>query len=491
MTILCMLLLAPVVARVSAIAKHAGAAQGPVLSVLNFFQSSDLFQSLDLKWPPEFRWFCSAVASLFNLNLSALLHRLNFMIPQYLKQIIPHIPAPECAFHLKYEIRWLLSVASPLFIAASVALLIPLSALIRPLATSRRIRGIVSLVGWLVLSALVGSMLGNSMQVWHGTWQGNQRFDPVKDNPIGAILGAIFAVVFVCSQRRLRQKISRFRYCKRCDPHRNDKHEQSDEDSQIESDMRGLRHALSRIRCCKRCVPSSHDTHQQDRADSNVAVMEPEPQASLVDSLPLAASQPEFDSIGSSSISNRQWSTESRNGRKARCCEHDYQESGRKVSRAVCVYLMVGYVFLAKTALEPLSCRVQLNGHPYITASAGSDIECSLCHVKADDTRLLSYRSLASLAVVAYTVYGLGTPLLFTIILWTNRKSLYTSKFMQSFGFLSSKMREEWYIWEVFISVRKLLLVTMVPSPEHKYVDQNSGLTEIYLRFVRPILILI
>ncbi len=31
---------------------------------------------------------------------------------------------------------------------------------------------------------------------------------------------------------------------------------------------------------------------------------------------------------------------------------------------------------------------------------------------------------------------------------------------------------------------------TQVPSPEHKYVDQNSGLTEIYLRFVRPILIL-
>jgi predicted GNAT family acetyltransferase len=29
-----------------------------------------------------------------------------------------------------------------------------------------------------------------------------------------------------------------------------------------------------------------------------------------------------------------------------------------------------------------------------------------------------------------------------------------------------------------------------VPSPEHKYVDQNSGLAEIYLPFVRPILIL-
>lgn len=397
MTIICMLLFAPVVAKVSAIAKHAGAAQGPVLSVLNFFQSSDLFQSLDLKWPAEFRWFCSAVASLFNFNLSALLRRLNFMIPQYLREIIPRIPAPECAFHLKYEIRWLLSVASPLFIAAAIAMLIPLSALVRPVATSRRARGLISWGGWLVLSAMAGSMLGNSMQVWHGTWHGNHRFDPSNDKPIGAKLGATFGVVFLCSQRWVRQQISRFRYCERCDPARNVKQESSNEDSQSEAEKRV--------------------TSQRLR---------------------------------------------SRNGRKARCCEHNYQQSCQKVARGVCVYLMVGYVFLAKTALEPLSCKVQLNGRRYITATAGSDIECSFCWVPADNTRLLSYRQLASLAIVAYTVYGLGTPLLFTIILWTNRKVLYKAKFMQSFGFLSSKMREEWYIWEVFISVRKLLLVTMV-----------------------------
>ena len=66
-------------------------------------------------------------------------------------------------------------------------------------------------------------------------------------------------------------------------------------------------------------------------------------------------------------------------------------------------------VFLAKTALEPLSCRVQLNGKSYITTAAAADIECSWCHTDADDQRILSYRSLASLAVVAYSVYGLGS----------------------------------------------------------------------------------
>lgn len=40
----CCFMLAPIIARVSELARHAGAAQGPVLSVMNFFQSSDLFQ---------------------------------------------------------------------------------------------------------------------------------------------------------------------------------------------------------------------------------------------------------------------------------------------------------------------------------------------------------------------------------------------------------------------------------------------------------------
>lgn len=114
--------------------------------------------------------------------------------------------------------------------------------------------------------------------------------------------------------------------------------------------------------------------------------------------------------------------------------------------------LMIGYVFLARTALEPLSCKTDLDGKQYIATAAAADIQCSVCLTEADHgpDRLMSYRKLASLAVVFYTIYGLGTPLLFSIILISNRNQLHTNRFMSGFGFLSSKMREETY-WCVLI----------------------------------------
>ena len=124
--------------------------------------------------------------------------------------------------------------------------------------------------------------------------------------------------------------------------------------------------------------------------------------------------------------------------------------------------LMIGYVFLAKNALEPLSCVETLDGTRWIKAGAAADIRCSWCQTEGDKTRWLSYRQLATLATVFYTIYGLGTPLLFSIILTSNRNRLHTNKFNSSFGFLSSKMREETYWWEVLISFRKLLLVSFV-----------------------------
>lgn len=124
--------------------------------------------------------------------------------------------------------------------------------------------------------------------------------------------------------------------------------------------------------------------------------------------------------------------------------------------------LMIGYVFLARSALEPLSCKTTLDGTEYIKAGAATDIQCSWCETSGDAVRILSYRSLATLAIVFYTIYGLGTPLLFSIILISNRNRLHTNRFMSGFGFLSSKMREETYWWEVLISFRKLLLVSFV-----------------------------
>jgi hypothetical protein len=157
-----MLVLAPIIARISAIAQHAGAAQGPVLSVLNFFQSSDLFQTLDLKWPEEFRWFCNEIASLFSFNLSELIRKLNFMIPEYLRLFVPKIPPAECAFHLEYETRWILSMLSPLIIGSIVAVLIPLVALWRPFKD--KLATVFWWIATIVFTALFGSMFGNTVQ---------------------------------------------------------------------------------------------------------------------------------------------------------------------------------------------------------------------------------------------------------------------------------------------------------------------------------------
>jgi hypothetical protein len=59
------ILLAPMLAKFSDVAKHAGAVQGPLLSVLNFFQSADLFLGLDLKWPKAFQWAPRSNPSVF------------------------------------------------------------------------------------------------------------------------------------------------------------------------------------------------------------------------------------------------------------------------------------------------------------------------------------------------------------------------------------------------------------------------------------------
>ena len=51
---LCIFLL-PILVKASELMKHAGAATGPMLSVVNFVQSADLFQGLDLHWPKFFK----------------------------------------------------------------------------------------------------------------------------------------------------------------------------------------------------------------------------------------------------------------------------------------------------------------------------------------------------------------------------------------------------------------------------------------------------
>ena len=98
------LVLAPLVLKLAEAMKHAGALQGPVMSLINFFQSADLFKNLNLHWPPMFKKFIAEFASLFNFRLPKL----------------PFVVNPECAFSLSYTQKWVLEMASPFILLVSL-----------------------------------------------------------------------------------------------------------------------------------------------------------------------------------------------------------------------------------------------------------------------------------------------------------------------------------------------------------------------------------
>ena len=134
----------------------------------------------------------------------------------------------------------------------------------------------------------------------------------------------------------------------------------------------------------------------------------------------------------------------------------------RSVLRPVLIYLMLGNLYLVKTAIEPMICVTTLDGTRYISTAAAIDIQCNLCHTEADEVRFMSYRTLYLQSIFFFTLYALGTPLLFMIILAVNRSRLHTNNFVHGFGFLCSKMHDKYYWWEVWISFRKTFLVITV-----------------------------
>ena len=483
------------------------------------------------------------------------------MRSRYLRHIVPKIPPAECAFHLEYETRWILSMVSPLLIGCIVAVLIPLIALLRPVKD--KFAHVFSWIATLVFGALFGSMLGNAVHTWYGTWEGHARFNSREDDPVGAIIGAIVAVVFVVTQCPLRKWISKYDVCKCCRPFEEKlvvieepeephffadmeptlatqfrRHlklfviysytEPTQEQRQLigpdsefhlswadvdkaiayqqramefEEDYRRtevaqepsgrqglcaawLSNAAGMCCCGRRATAKTEAIHSSLLNGHNYTSADGGSSARRSVRLSIADSKKYSHSSAKRSIvvardavryqppprtplepSDNSWCGGSCAGRwcaSLRTHDDQWQKWFQSTGRVVLIYLMIGYVFLAKTALEPLSCRTQLNGHSYITTAAAADIECSWCNTEADKLRIMSYRTLASFAVVAYTIYGFGTPVLFWLILWTNREGLYSNRFMTGYGFLSSKMREEYYWWEVIISIRKLILVSLV-----------------------------
>ena len=97
------LILAPITIRFAGMAKHAGALTAPLMSLVNFLQSIDLFRQLQLQWPKGIKDFVLRVASLFNLNINILgIH-------------------PECSLHLNFWQKWCLKMLSPVGVIVALA----------------------------------------------------------------------------------------------------------------------------------------------------------------------------------------------------------------------------------------------------------------------------------------------------------------------------------------------------------------------------------
>ncbi len=79
-------------------------------SLINFFQSADLFKDLHLHWPPRFLAFVHTIASVFNFTLPKL---------PFLTKI-----RPECAFSLSFTQKWFLEMFSPILLGMALLLFV-------------------------------------------------------------------------------------------------------------------------------------------------------------------------------------------------------------------------------------------------------------------------------------------------------------------------------------------------------------------------------
>ena len=100
------LIAAPITIKFAGMAKHAGALTAPLMSLVNFLQSIDLFRQLQLHWPASIKQFVLYVASFFNLNINLVgIH-------------------PECSFHLSFYEKWMLKMLSPVGVIAALGVVV-------------------------------------------------------------------------------------------------------------------------------------------------------------------------------------------------------------------------------------------------------------------------------------------------------------------------------------------------------------------------------
>ena len=124
-----------------------------------------------------------------------------------------------------------------------------------------------------------------------------------------------------------------------------------------------------------------------------------------------------------------------------------YRNALDRVWSMILVFLMVGYVFLVSAALEPMSCREDINKKWYIIAHPQQ--QCNWCEWSPPGDWFkngeVPYPVLAGASIFIASFYGLGIPILFFCIMYRNRHRLKKSSFVSRYGFLTSKTSEDYY----------------------------------------------
>lgn len=151
----------------------------------------------------------------------------------------------------------------------------------------------------------------------------------------------------------------------------------------------------------------------------------------------------------------------------------------RRIESIMLVYLLVGYVALVSAAMAPLGCQ-SMYGSRYMASQP--TIECDWCESSVTwRFGTVSYLLLVSLAWMFTVLYGLGIPALMLYIMFSNSQNIKHREYMERYGFLSNKMREEWYAWEVVIIFRKFCLAAFTVTSGGKNTVRGGLLNLIVL----------
>ncbi len=410
-----LIITAPLTSKLSNFFDHARSIQGPLLSIVNFCQSSNLFLGLKFRWPPEFVYLARTVGSWLNFNLSGLLQVLNSLLARFHTKLT--VPNPDCVVHLSYPTKWHLTMASPFLVAITVVIYSCITSCLRLIWNRVRVRsGTIS--GH--LEARLPKLLDDHDE--DGSHYTNS-FE-TEPEPEPALRGRMDSVSRPASPDHSRWT----------DP--------AGEDSFTTLGRGGSSRPASPIQ------RTGLSEYSQDWvAFQHASSQAPQVQLTL-DSRLQGGSKIETATCSDLISAPKMWIN---------------------VQKAVLGYLMIGYVFLAGTALEPLACLTNVDGKSYMRNEP--EIQCTWCKDNASEivvwstasdaqgtnhtepkSKTMYYTTLRTEAIIWSTLYGIGSPLLFFVVLYSHRDVLKKNEFQNGFGFLSTKMREEYYFWEVMIS---------------------------------------